>query len=438
MKSSKPLIVILGGGESGIGAAYLAKKKGFEVLVSDKGIIKDEHKAYLEERKIEFEEGHHTLERIFQAKEVIKSPGIPDHIPIIQGLIQRGIGVISEIEFAARYTKAFVIGITGSNGKTTTTRLIYHILKTAGKKVAMAGNVGRSFAREIAEENDADIYVLELSSFQLDGIIDFRANIAMILNISPDHLDRYAYKMENYIASKFRITENQQEDDHFLYNADDLNITKTLADKKISAIPIAIDQSMAEFEKVEVQSQTYVVRNPSLKGPHNLMNALFAVTVASMLKTGSASIQEGLDSFVNVAHRLERVRELNEVVFYNDSKATNIEAVFYGLQAMDKPIVWIVGGQDKGNDYSILLPLVKEKVKTIICMGIDNSKIRSAFQHLNIPMLETGSATEAVKVAYEQASKGQVVLLSPACASFDLFKNYEDRGDQFKAAVLAL
>jgi UDP-N-acetylmuramoylalanine--D-glutamate ligase len=438
MKSPKGWIVILGAGESGIGAAALAKKEGFDVFVSDKGTIKDEHKAFLSAENIEFEEGQHSLEKIFAAEEVIKSPGIPDHIPIIRGLLAKDIPVISEIEFAARYTDAFIIGITGTNGKTTTTRLTYHLLHTAGKKVGMAGNVGRSFARDLAEGPEKELYVLELSSFQLDGIVDFRPNIAMILNISPDHLDRYEYKMENYIASKFRITENQQPGDYFLYQADDPNITNTLADKKLSAVPIAIDRAVAGQEEVSLQGHTYSVRNPALKGPHNLMNASFAVKTAQLLGVAPDAMQKGLDTFVNVPHRLEWVRDFEGVSFYNDSKATNVEAVFYGLQAMDQTIIWIVGGQDKGNDYSSLMPLVREKVRVIVCMGVDNRKILEAFGPLGKPILDTRSAQEAVEVAFEQAQPGEVVLLSPACASFDLFKNYEDRGEQFKAAVQAL
>jgi UDP-N-acetylmuramoylalanine--D-glutamate ligase len=438
MKSPKGWIVILGAGESGIGAAALAKKEGFDVFVSDKGTIKDEHKAFLSAENIEFEEGQHSLEKIFAAEEVIKSPGIPDHIPIIRDLLAKDIPVISEIEFAARYTDAFIIGITGTNGKTTTTRLTYHLLHTAGKKVGMAGNVGRSFARDLAEGPEKELYVLELSSFQLDGIVDFRPNIAMILNISPDHLDRYEYKMENYIASKFRITENQQPGDYFLYQADDPNITNTLADKKLSAVPIAIDRALAGQEEVSLQGHTYSVRNPALKGPHNLMNASFAVKTAQLLGVAPDAMQKGLDTFVNVPHRLEWVRDFEGVSFYNDSKATNVEAVFYGLQAMDQTIIWIVGGQDKGNDYSSLMPLVREKVRVIVCMGVDNRKILEAFGPLGKPILDTRSAQEAVEVAFEQAQPGEVVLLSPACASFDLFKNYEDRGEQFKAAVQAL
>lgn len=438
MKAESALIVILGAGESGIGAASLAKKKGFEVFVSDKGSIKPAHKTFLSGRHIDFEEGRHSLDKIFKAKEVIKSPGIPDHIPLIRDLLKQGIPVISEIEFAARYSDAYLIGITGSNGKTTTTRLIYHMLETAGRKVAMAGNVGRSFARDLAEGPDKDMYVLELSSFQLDGIVEFRPNIGLLLNISPDHLDRYEYKMENYIASKFRITENQTAADYFLFNADDPNITKTLADKKLSAIPIAIRQPMEPNGRLIVQERSYTISSPSLKGPHNLMNALFAIRTAHLLEVEQKYIQKALDTFVNVPHRLEWVREMNQVSFYNDSKATNVEAVYYGLQAMDQPVVWIVGGQDKGNDYTMLLPIVEEKVRSIICMGVDNSKILEAFQSLGKPMLEARSATEAVRLAFEQARPGEAVLLSPACASFDLFQNYEDRGEQFKLAVKTL
>ncbi len=436
--SAMDLMVVLGGGESGVGAALLAQKKGYQVFLSDKGAIQEDRKAILTNKGIDFEEGIHSLNKIYQAKEVIKSPGIPDTISLVKELKERGIPVISEIEFASRYTRAKIIGITGTNGKTTTTRLISHILLEAGEKIGMVGNVGFSFARSLYEEKEKKAYVLELSSFQLDGLTEFRANIAMILNISPDHLDRYNYKLENYIASKFGITNNQQESDYFIYNADDQNIVGFLSAKKIKAKTITIEKSMAQFEKVEIEDQVFTIGNPSLKGPHNRMNALFAIQTALLMEINTDSIQKGLDTFVNVPHRLEWIRDFEGVSYYNDSKATNVDAVFSALEAMDKGVIWIVGGQDKGNAYDQLLSLVKEKVRIIVCLGIDNSKIITAFEQLGKPIFETRSAEEAAKVAYLQAKKGESVLLSPACASFDLFDNYKDRGNKFKAAVNAL
>ncbi len=438
MEDKKKLVVVLGGGESGVGAALLAKQKGWKVFLSDRGKIQPHYKAELEAAGISFEEEGHTPEKIRAAAEVVKSPGIPDHIPLIQGLIQDGIPVISEIEFAWRYTTAKLIGITGTNGKTTTTRLISHLLIHAGKSAGMVGNVGISFARALYEEEEKDLYVMELSSFQLDGIRDFRAHIAMILNISPDHLDRYDYQMDHYVSAKFRIMENQQSEDFFLFNADNEYIVNRM--KKLNPVmnTIAIEKSMSDKNEVTAKGRTYSVKNPSLKGPHNLMNALFAIHTALLVDVSPEAIQQGLDTFVNVPHRMEVVRELKGVVYYNDSKATNVDSVFYALQAMDKPVVWIAGGQDKGNEYGQLLPLVKDKVKTIICLGIDNSKIKAAFRETGLPVFETRSAVEAVQRAAREAAPGDVVLLSPACASFDLFNNYEDRGDRFKAAVHAL
>ncbi len=438
MKEEKKLVVVLGGGESGVGAALLAKSKGFQVFLSDRGPLQPPHKATLEAANIPFEEEGHTLDKINRASQVVKSPGIPDHIPLIQGLIQKGIPVISEIEFAYRFTKAQLIGITGTNGKTTTTRLISHLLNDAGKDAGMVGNVGRSFARALYEEAEKECYVMELSSFQLDGIKDFRPQIAMILNISPDHLDRYDYQMEQYVSAKFRIIENQQAEDYFLYNADNKYIAGRLEKLAIKMNTIAIEKSMAGKAEVKVDGKTYTIQNPSLKGPHNLMNALFAIHTALLVGISPQDIQNGLDTFVNIPHRMERVRELKGVVYYNDSKATNVDAVLYALQAMDRPVVWIAGGQDKGNEYDLLVPLVREKVKTIICLGVDNEKIKTAFQQTGLPIMEARSAEEAVRTAAEWAVSGDVVLLSPACASFDLFKNYEDRGDRFKKAVKAL
>lgn len=430
-------IAILGAGESGVGAAILALQKGHRVFVSDKGQIKEQYKTELNQQGVTFEEGSHDHERILAADLIIKSPGIPDKAPLLQEIFQKGLPVISEIEFAARYTQHFTIGITGSNGKTTTTNLTHHLLAKAGLDVAMGGNVGKSFARIVAERDHA-YYVLELSSFQLEGIQEYRPDISMILNITPDHLDRYNYQLENYAAAKFNIVRAQQSGDTFLYNAGDPNVGGQLQKYPTQANPVAISSSMTEGTRLKVGGFTFEMSTTPLMGQHNYMNALFAIQTALQLGIAPAVIQEGLNTFVNAPHRLEKVATVNGVEYINDSKATNVDSVYYALQAMTKPTVWIVGGQDKGNDYGPLLDFVKAKVKAIVCMGLDNSKIVQSFSGVIDTIVETGSAVEAVQQATRLASAGDTVLLSPACASFDLFKNYEDRGEQFKAAVFTV
>lgn len=430
-------IAILGAGESGVGAAILALQKGHRVFVSDKGQIKEQYKTELNQQGITFEEGSHDHDRILAADLIIKSPGIPDKAPLLQEIFQKGLPVISEIEFAARYTQHFTIGITGSNGKTTTTNLTHHLLAKAGLDVAMGGNVGKSFARIVAERDYA-YYVLELSSFQLEGIQEYRPDISMILNITPDHLDRYNYQLENYAAAKFNIVRAQQSGDTFLYNVDDPNVGGQLQKYPTKANPVAISSSMTEDTRLKVGGFTFEMSTTPLMGQHNYMNALFAIQTALQLGIAPAVIQEGLNTFVNAPHRLEKVATVNGVEYINDSKATNVDSVYYALQAMTKPTVWIVGGQDKGNDYGPLLDFVKAKVKAIVCMGLDNGKIVQSFSGVIDTIVETGSAVEAVQQAAQLASAGDTVLLSPACASFDLFKNYEDRGEQFKAAVFGV
>jgi len=438
MSTSKEKISILGAGESGVGAALLAAKEGYDVFVSDRAAIRDKYKAELEQYGIPYEEGRHTEKRIGQAAEVIKSPGIPDQTELVQILRAAGKAVISEIEFAARFTDALLIGITGTNGKTTTTQLTSHLLREGGPSVGMAGNVGNSFARLLAEEAPRERYVLELSSFQLDGIEQFRPHIAMLLNITPDHLDRYKYKFENYVAAKFRIVRNQKMDDLFLFNGDDEHIGNYL--KKLEPVPqlIALTKRSIEGELLKVDHQSFDLSHTALKGRHNAMNALFAITTARLLGVRDEKIQEALKTFVNVPHRLERVAEIAGVTYYNDSKATNIDSAYYALEAMQRPVIWIAGGQDKGNDYAALLPLAREKVKAIVCLGLDNEKIKGVFKDAVDIIKETSSAAEAVQTAAGLAKAGEVVLLSPACASFDLFQNYEDRGEQFKKAVNSL
>lgn len=429
--------VILGAGESGVGAALLAKKLGYTVFVSDKGKISDNYKAELEQNAIPNEEGEHTLKRILEADQVIKSPGIPDHIALIKEIKASGIPVISEIEFASRHTDAKIIGITGSNGKTTTTKLLYHLLKTAGLNVEVGGNIGHSFARLVLETKP-DLFVLELSSFQLDGVVDFRPDIAILLNITPDHLDRYEYKMDLYAEAKFKIVRSQRPEDLFIYNGQDEYSLRLLPIRAQQPQKIAITAAMMTENGIKVNGESFDMSTSSLKGKHNQFNALCAVQAALGLGVEAQSIQEGLNSFVNAPHRLELVATVDSVEYINDSKATNVDAVYYALQAMQKPIVWIAGGTDKGNDYSSILPLVEQKVKALICMGIDNSKLQEAFSSVVKILEETASAAEAVERAKTYAEQGDVVLLSPACASFDLFKNYIDRGDQFKAAVLSM
>ena len=441
----KNKLVILGGGESGVGAAVLGAKKGYEVFVSDFGEIKMEYKLVLDEHGLNYEENQHTEELILDATLVVKSPGIPDKAPIVIKLHKKNIPVISEIEFAGRYTTAKTICITGSNGKTTTTLLTYEILKRAGLKVGLAGNVGKSFALQVAED-DFDYYVIELSSFQLDGMFDFRADIAVLLNITPDHLDRYDYKMQNYTNSKMRITQNLRPEDWFVYCADDPIIQEELKIRDIKArmAPFSIMQVLKEggwveneIMKLNVNNNTFdmTIYELALQGKHNLNNSMAAGISGSILNLRKEGIRECLSDFQGVEHRLERFLRVHNIEFINDSKATNINSVWYALESMNTPVVWIVGGIDKGNDYSQLFNLVKEKVKAIVCLGKDNSKIITAFDGKVKQIVDTKSIEEAVRSAYFLAEKGDTVLLSPACASFDLFKNYEERGRQFKEAV---
>jgi len=443
-------IVILGGGESGAGCGILALKQGFEVFVSDSGMLKEKYCHELDAANVAYEQGKHTEELILNADEIIKSPGIPDKAEIIKKAKALNIPIISEIEFASRYTKAKHIAITGTNGKTTTTMMCYHILHKAGFNVGLGGNVGKSYARQVAEEN-FDYYVLELSSFQLDNTYTFRPDIAILCNITPDHLDRYNYEFQNYIDSKFRIAMNQTKDDYFIYCADDEVTVSNLSTHKIDAqkLPFSYGKVMhegayvvdKEFHLLENQSTTpnkiltMFINDFALKGIHNSYNSMAAAIAANVLNIRKDVIRESLIDFQNVEHRLEYVASVGGVEFINDSKATNVNSTWYALESMDKPVVWIVGGVDKGNDYTALLPLVKDKVKVIVCLGTDNHKIHEAFGKDVDLMLNTSSAEEAVHVAKRFASKGDVVLLSPACASFDLFANYEDRGWQFKAAV---
>ncbi|NDV43476.1 UDP-N-acetylmuramoyl-L-alanine--D-glutamate ligase [Flagellimonas sediminis] len=438
-------LVVLGGGESGVGTAILGLKKGFEVFVSDKGEIKDKYKKVLEHFGIEWESGQHTEAKILNADVVMKSPGIPDKVPLIKELVAKGIPVISEIEFASRYTDATIIGITGSNGKTTTTMMTYHLVKEGGLNAGMAGNIGDSYAKMVAEQ-DFDHYVLEISSFQLDGIVDFKPHVAVITNITPDHLDRYEYKFENYIASKFRIAMNQDEKDYLIYDADDEVLVDWLRRHPVRSklIPFSLKEKVEEGAwlendtiKIKLEHKTLEMNTDilALEGQHNVKNTMAASMAALLVKVRKETIRQSIQSFQGAPHRLEKVLKINHVEYINDSKATNVNATFYALDGIKKPIVWIVGGVDKGNDYSELMPLVREKVKGIICLGVDNSKIKDAFGNVIDLMIETFSMEEAVKVAYKMAERGDAVLLSPACASFDLFQNYEDRGNQFKNAV---
>jgi len=431
-------VVILGAGESGVGAALLAKQEGYEVFVSDRGSIKENYKKELTEHTISFEEGKHTIEKIFKASVIIKSPGIPDKVDLIKQLKKKGIEVISEIEFAARHTKAYIIGITGSNGKTTTTKLTHHLLKTAGLNAGVGGNIGYSFSR-LLTESPKDIYVLELSSFQLDGIVDFRPDLSILLNITPDHLDRYEYKMENYIQSKFRIILNHQLSDTFIFNAEDENITDYMNEHTCMQKLIPIKETYFSDGKINIDKQRiFDMSDCSLKGPHNLFNSTCAIQAALKVGALPKAIQEGLNNFVNAPHRLELVATINGVDYINDSKATNVDSVYVALKAMTKSVIWIAGGTDKGNDYSAIEPFVQEKVKALICMGVDNSKLIENFSPVLKNIEETKSVAEAVERASVYAEDGDVILLSPACASFDLFKNYIDRGDQFREAVLQL
>ena len=438
-------LAILGGGESGVGTAILAKQKMYEVFVSDKGAITEKYKKVLLHNEIDFEENQHTESKILNADLVMKSPGIPDKVALIQKLNKQNVPVISEIEFACQFTDATIIGITGSNGKTTTTMLTHHVLKHAGLHVGIAGNIGDSFAQQGAGQ-DYDSYVLELSSYQLDGIEKFNSHIAIITNITPDHLDRYEYDFNKYIESKFRITKNQTKEDYLIYDADDEAIHKWLENNKIQAqlIPFSIEREL-EFgaflkedkiiTKINTEEFTMPLSNLTLQGKHNVKNAMASAMAAQLLKVRKQTIKESLSNFEGAEHRLENVQKIRDVQYINDSKATNVNATFYALECMDNPTIWIVGGVDKGNDYHDLLPLVREKVKAIVCLGVDNKKIIETFGNVVDIIVETAGAEEAVKVSAKLASKGDTVLLSPACASFDLFDNYEDRGRQFKKAV---
>ncbi len=444
-------IVVLGAGESGVGTAILAKKQGYKVFVSDKGKIPKKYKKVLLHNNLPFEEEKHSEDQILQADVVMKSPGIPETVPLIVKIKAAGIPVISEIEFADAFTKATVVGITGSNGKTTTTLLLSHILNKEKLNVGTAGNVGDSFALQVANENH-ELFVLELSSFQLDGIVEFAPHIAIITNISPDHLDRYAYKYQNYVNAKFRITKNQTATDYLIYDADDNAIKQWLQKNQTKAklLPFTLGSKKENSKEgayvkdnkiiIELNQNTFTmgIANLALIGKHNVKNTMAATMAATLLKVRKDTIRESLSDFEGVEHRLENVLKINGVQYINDSKATNINATYYALGSMKSPTVWIVGGVDKGNDYEELLPYVNEKVKAIICLGEDNAKIKETFSNVIDLIVETKGADEAVKVAYKIAEKGDAVLLSPACASFDLFENYEDRGRQFKNAVRKL
>jgi UDP-N-acetylmuramoylalanine--D-glutamate ligase len=438
-------LVILGGGESGVGTAILGKKKGFDVFVSDFGKIKNNYKEVLALNKLEWEEEKHTEALLLNADVVMKSPGIPDKAPVVKLLKEKGIPVISEIEFAVQFTDLETIGITGSNGKTTTTMLTHHLLKQGGLNMGLAGNIGKSFAWQVAE-NKHEGYVLEISSFQLDGISKYRPDIAVITNISPDHLDRYDYNYELYIEAKFRITMNQTESDYLIYDADDEIITQWLENNKTRARKIPFSLTTVLEKGIYVENDTIIstinnqeftmpINELSLEGKHNVKNAMAATAVAQLMRIRKQTIRESLSNFQGVEHRLEKVLKIQNVQYINDSKATNTNATFFALDSMNTPTVWIVGGVDKGNDYDELMQLVREKVKAIVCLGVDNKKILDTFSNVVDVIVETSGMQEAVKVAQKLAEKGDTVLLSPACASFDLFENYEDRGKQFKNAV---
>ncbi|KJD31144.1 UDP-N-acetylmuramoylalanine--D-glutamate ligase [Tamlana nanhaiensis] len=441
---NKQRLVILGGGESGVGTALLGKAKGYEVFVSDKGKIKENYKQVLIHNTIEWEDEQHSKSKILDADVVMKSPGIPDKVALVKQIREKGIPVVSEIEFASKYTNATIVGITGSNGKTTTASLTHHILKQE-LNVGLAGNIGDSFAKQVLDE-DFENYVLEISSFQLDDIKDFKPKIAVITNITPDHLDRYDYKFENYIASKFKIAMNQTKDDYLIYDADDEVIVNHLKNHPVQStlLPFSLVKTIENgaylkneniiitIEKSQIIMPT---SNLTLEGKHNVKNAMASATVAHLLKIRKQTIRESLENFQGVEHRLEEVLKINKVKYINDSKATNVNATYFALESMDAPTVWIVGGVDKGNNYEELYRFVNEKVKAIICLGVDNKKLFDAFGSMVDIIVETQFMSEAVKIAYKVAESGDNVLLSPACASFDLFENYEDRGRQFKDAV---
>ena len=428
-------VTIIGAGESGVGAALLAKKMGMDVFVSDFGSIAEHYKKELTDSNVPFEEGGHDFEKVLVTEVVVKSPGVPEHAPVLRMLKEKGRKVISEIEFGHSFFSGLTIAVTGSNGKTTTSGLLYHVLKTAGLNVALGGNYGRSFARIIAEDAP-EVMVLEISSFQLDDIETFKPHIAILLNITPDHLDRYEYKMANYVNAKFRVAMNQTSADYFIINGDDPEITNKMQEFAGEQKVIRITEDA--FLQGIVSKDASKVFELSIKGRHNLFNAACVVEACRMLNLPEHAIATGLKSFVNLPHRLESCGEINGIEFINDSKATNVDSVYYALDAMTKPVIWIAGGTDKGNDYSVLFPLVKNRVKALICLGMDNEKLKSSFKS-HIPIIyETTKVSEAVETGLKLGESGDVVLLSPACASFDLFKNYMDRGDQFKACVEGL
>lgn len=438
-------ITILGGGESGTGAAVLARVKGFDVFLSDSGSIPEQQKKRLVEWDIPYEEGGHTLGKILDAAEIVKSPGIPDTAPVIRAAKEAGIGIISEIEFAGRYDRAKKICITGSNGKTTTTSLIYHLLQLAGMNVGLGGNIGKSYAYQVATCY-YDIYVLEISSFQLDNMYDFKADIAVLTNITPDHLDRYDYKLENYVRAKFRITRNMDKDDCFIFCSDDEITVGHLNDIVIKAKMLPFTQRGTVEEGAYVDDGRMVVKygarecriflnELALQGRHNLYDSMAAAIAGKVMDIDDEKIREGLKTFKNIEHRLEKVATVNGVLYINDSKATNVNSAWYALESMDRPVVWIAGGTDKGNDYAQLYELAAKKVKALICLGVDNRKLHESFSGIVPEITDASSAEEAVKKAYGMAENGDVVLLSPCCASFDLFKNYEERGRLFKEAV---
>jgi len=426
-------LLILGGGESGVGAALLGKQQGWEVFLSEKGSISDTYLQILKENEIQHEVGSHNLLRLMTADIVVKSPGIPDSAPVVKQLHESGKTIISEIEFASWYTQSFIIGITGTNGKTTTTRLIYHLLKTGGLDVGLGGNIGLSFAAMVAK-SPKPFYVLELSSFQLDGVLKFKPDISILLNITPDHLDRYHYKMDLYAKAKFKIAENQSENDVFIINEDDKETAERYSNYFLSPKLVKISQSMLSGNRLNVAGYLFDLHNTVLLGKHNAMNAAFAIQTALLAGVNVDAIQQGLESFKNDPHRLEKIKTVKDVLFINDSKGTNVNAVYYALEAMEKPVIWLAGGLDKGNDYNEILPLLKSRVKALVAIGADNKPLKKVFKNM-IPFYEIPDMIDAVKQAYALAQPDGIVLLSPACASFDLYKNYEDRGNQFRDAV---
>ena len=446
MKNS---IVVIGGGESGVGAAFLANKNGYDVFLSEFNTIEKKYKKILEDNHINYEEGGHTLNKCFSAREIVKSPGISNNSEIIIKIKSKNIPIISEIEFAYRFTNSILIGVTGSNGKTTTSSLIYHILKNSGKSVGLAGNIGNSFSF-LTAENSFEYIVLELSSFQLDDVNDFNPFISIITNITPDHLERYEYNFQNYVNSKFKITSNQSSADYFIYNSDDNKINSELNNRIINSKKISFSyMNNKEHNLTYVKNNninSYInntsfmipIENLSIKGKHNIQNSMAAATVAKILNISDEKIRESLGNFQSINHRLEHVLTIQKVKYINDSKATNVNAVYYALDTMKSSTIWIVGGVDKGNNYDELIPLVREKVKAIICIGIDNSKIIESFSPFVDLIIENDNMIEAVKNAYKIAESKDIVLLSPACSSFDIYKNYEDRGNQFKEAVRKL